>query len=160
MTRAFTIFALACAVACGSSTVAPTLQGPGPDGTYVLDRAPEDSAVEAVASPVPSGRVCLTLSNTLRFFAGDSVIETRQYVAQGAPVIFATDVDTGVVTRAAAGMFALTYPRRPSQTRYDTAYAFVESGAVLRLGVTEHFLSNSLCVTERMYLPYKRQGSF
>lgn len=125
----------------------------------MLDRSSQDSAQEAVASPVPTGRVCLTLSNTLRFFAGDSVIETRQYVAQGAPVIFATDVDTGVVTRVAAGTFALTYSHRPAQTRYDTASTFVESGAVLRVSVIEHFLSNSLCVMERFDLPYKRQGS-
>lgn len=151
------IIVLAALLACGSSTVAPATQGPAPEGTFVLSRSSQDSASEAVAFPIPTGRVCATLSTTLRFFGGDSVVETRRYVSSDGTAIVATDVDSGVVARAGASTFALTYPRRPGQSRYDTAAAFANGGQVVRLTVTEHFLNNSLCVESRVFLPYIRQ---
>ena len=153
------IIALAALLACGSSTVAPASQVPAPEGTFVLDRSSQDSAAESVAFPVPTGRVCATLSTTLRFFGADSVVETRRYVSSDGTVTVATDVDSGVVARVGASAFALSYPRRPWQSRYDTASAFASGGAVVQIGVTEHFLNNSLCVVNRISLPYRRQGT-
>jgi len=160
MSRSSTcIIALAALLACGSSAVAPASQVPAPAGTFVLDRSSQDSASESVGFPVATGRVCATLSNTLRFFGADSVVETRRYVSSDGTVIVATDVDSGVVARVGASTFALTYPRRPWQSRYDTASAVASGGAVVQLSMTEHFLSNSLCVTSRILLPYRRQGT-
>src|SRR5690348_15189864 len=99
------IIALAALLACGSSTVAPPSQGPAPAGTFVLDRSPQDSAIQSVAYPMPTGRVCATLSTTLRFFGGDSVVETRRYVSSDGTSIAATDVDSGVVARVGASTF-------------------------------------------------------
>jgi len=136
---------------CDSSVVAPA--SPGPAGTFLLERSAQDSASDAIASPVFVGRGCVTFVSSLRFVAPDSVVATRQFVLPSfAPKT--TVVDTGTATSIGAGTFQLTY-----STRVDTAVAQVSDGAVTQLSVTEHFFNTTDCLTNRIVLSYKLQGS-
>lgn len=160
MSRAFASVILAFLQACGSSTVAPTSAGPFPVGTFVFARSTQDSTSQRLASPVPVGRTCVTFGSTLRFDGAYSVVATRQFFLPGwASQSVVTEVDTGVVMRVAAGTFQLSYPGRPYQTRFDTASTLVSDSTVVQLSTIEHFGNTTDCLTDRITLSYRIQGS-